>query len=157
MADAIYVARNTVFAAATGTKTVLNLIAGANQSVNLAELGISFDGVTSAAVPATVTLEQSTQATAGTVGATPPAIVQVTGRAIAAQVTSQHNYTVEPTVMTPIEQWFVPQFMGTFVKQYPLGQEPETDLSGGTVKALALRVNVSATVNVLAYMRFYIG
>jgi hypothetical protein len=47
--------------------------------------------------------------------------------------------------------------MGVLVKQYPLGLEPDTDLSGGTVKAMALRVNVSANVNVLAYMRFGIG
>jgi hypothetical protein len=46
---------------------------------------------------------------------------------------------------------------GVLVRQYPLGQEPDTDLSGGTVKALALRVNVTANMNVLAYMRFGIG
>lgn len=155
--DAVYVARNTVFAATAGAKTVLNVLSGANQPVSIFEWGISFDGVTSSAVPATVELCQSTQATAGTGGASPPAIVQVGGRSITAQPTSAHNYTAEPTVLTTIEQFFVPQFMGLFVKQYPLGFEPDTDLSGGTVKALALRVNVSANVNVLAYMRFGIG
>lgn len=155
--DTVYVARNTVFAATTGAKTVLNVIAGANQPVSVLEWGISFDGVTSSAVPATVEFCQSTQASAGTSAASVPAIVQVGGRTIAAQPTSGHNYTAEPTALTVIEQFFVPQFMGTFVKQYPLGLEPDTDLSGGTVKALALRVNVSANVNVLAYMRFGIG
>jgi hypothetical protein len=76
---------------------------------------------------------------------------------LTAQPTVGHNYTAEPTALTVIEQFFVPQFMGAFVKQYPLGLEPDTDLSGGTVKALALRINVSANVNALAYIRFGIG
>jgi hypothetical protein len=108
-------------------------------------------------VPATVELCQSTQATAGTSAGSVPAIVQTGGKSITAQPTSGHNYTVEPTALTVIEQYFVPQFMGLFVKQYPLGQEPDTDLSGGTVRAIAIRVNVTANVNVLAYIRFGIG
>lgn len=156
MADAIYVAKNTVFSATTGAKTVLNVIAGANQPVSIIEWGVSFDGVTSSAVPATVELCQSTQAGAGTPGSSPTP-VQVGGRAITLQVTSGINYTAEPTTLTALESFFVPQFMGMFVKQYPLGQEPDTDLSGGTVKALAIRVNTSATVNVFAYARFCIG
>jgi hypothetical protein len=155
--DVVYVARNTVFAATTGAKTVLNVIAGANQAVSIFEWGISMDGATASAVPATVELCQSTQATAGTSGGSIPAVVQVGGRTIAAQPTVGHNYTAEPTALTVIEQLFVPQFMGAFVKQYPLGLEPDTDLSGGTVKALALRISVSANVNVLAYIRFGIG
>jgi hypothetical protein len=155
--DAVFVARNTVFAATAGAKTVLNVIAGANQLISVFEWGISFDGVTGTAVPATVELCQSTQAGAGTSAASPPAIVQVGGKAYTVQPTTGHNYTVEPTVLTPIEQFFVPQYMGVLIKQYPLGLEPDTDLSGGTVKAMALRVNVSANVNVLAYMRFGIG
>lgn len=155
--DAVYVARNLVFAATAGAKTALNVIAGAAQPVSIIEWGVSFDGVTATAVPATVELCQSTQAGAGTGAASPPAIVQVGGRALTAQPTTAHNFTAEPTTLTVIEQFFVPQFMGTFVKQYPLGQEPDTDLSGGTVKALAIRVNVTANCNVLCYIRFGIG
>ncbi len=155
--DAVYIVRNTAFAMTTGAKTVLNVIAGANQAVSILEWGVSFDGVTSSAVPATVELCQSTQAGAGTSAASPPAIVQVGGRTITAQPTSGHNYTAEPTTLTVIEQFYLSQYMGTLVKQYPLGQEPDTDLSGGTVKALAIRVSVSANVNCLAYVRFGIG
>lgn len=155
--DAVYLARNTVFAATAGAKTVLNVIAGANQPVSIFEWGVSFDGVTSSAVPATVELCQSTQATAGTGAASPPAIVQVGGKTITAQVTSAHNFTAEPTALTTVEQVFVPQFMGYWVNKYPLGLEPDTDLSGGTVRALAIRVNVTANVNCLAYIRFGIG
>lgn len=155
--DAVYVARNTVFAATAGAKTVLNVIAGASQPVSVFEWGVSFDGVTSSAVPATVELCQSTQATAGTSAASPPAIVQVGGKPITIQPTTGHNYTAEPTALTVIEQAFVPQFMGYWVKQYPLGLEPDTDLSGGTIKAMAIRINVTANVNCLAYIRYGIG
>jgi hypothetical protein len=155
--DAIYVARNTVFAMTTGFKTVLLVASGANQPVSIVEWGISFDGVTASAVPATVEVVQKDGTGAGTAGATPPAIVQVGGRAITAQPVASHNYTAEPTTYTTIEQYFVPQFMGVLVKQYPLGQENDTDLSGGAVRYLGIRANVSANVNCLAYMRFAIG
>jgi hypothetical protein len=144
---------NTAFSATTGAKTVLNIIAGANQPVQIMEWGVSFDGVTSSAVPATVNLCQSTQAGAGTAGGSPPAVVQVRGRAITVQFTSAHNYTAEPTALTVIEQVFVPQYNGIYVRSYGPNEGPDTDLSGGTIKALAIRVNTSATVNVLAYAR----
>jgi hypothetical protein len=93
--DAVFVARNTVFAATAGAKTVLNVIAGANQLISVFEWGISFDGVTGTAVPATVELCQSTQATAGTSAASPPAIVQVGGKAYTSSrlqaITTQAN------------------------------------------------------------------
>jgi len=151
-----YVCQNTVFSAATGAKTALNIIAGANQPVQIIEWGVSFDGVTSTAVPATVNLCQSTQATAGTSAGSIPAVVQTKGRSITAQFTVGHNYTAEPTALTVIEQVFVPQFNGIYVRSYNPGDGPDTDLSGGTVKALAIRVNTSATVNVLAYARVVI-
>ena len=151
-----YVCMNTVFAATAGAKTVLNVIAGANQPVQFIEWGVSFDGVTSSAVPATVNLCQSTQATAGTSGGSVPAVVQTMGRSITAQFTVGHNFTAEPTALTVIEQVFVPQFNGIYVRSYLPGDGPDTDLSGGTVKALAIRVNVSANVNVLAYARVVI-
>lgn len=157
MADGVYLARNTAFAATTGAKTVLTVIAGANQPICIYEWGISFDGVTTTAVPATVDLCTSTQAGAGSSGGSIPAIVQITGRVITCQATSGHNFTAEPTTLVAIEQFYVPQFMGGLVKQYPLGLEPDTDLSGGSIKALNIRANVSANVNVLAYMRFGIG
>lgn len=149
----VYIVQNTVFSAATGAKTVLNAIAGANQPVQIIEWGVSFDGVTSSAVPATVNLCQSTQAGAGTSAGSIPAVVQVRGRAMTAQFTVGHNFTAEPTALTVIEQEFVSQYNGMYVRSYGTNEGPDTDLSGGTVKALCIRVNTSATVNVLAYMR----
>jgi hypothetical protein len=157
MADAVYIVQNTVFSAATGAKTVLNVIAGANQKIDILEWAVTMDGATSTAVPATVNLCQSTQAGAGTSAGSVPAVVQVTGRPATAQFTVGHNYTAEPTALTVIEPYFEPQFNGMFARAYNQGQEPETDQSGGTVKALALRINTTATVNVFAWMRVGVG
>jgi hypothetical protein len=153
MPDAVYYCTNTVFSAATGAKTALNVIAGANQNIAVKAWGVSFDGATGTATPATVELMQSTQAGAGTGAASPPAPVQLNGRTLSAQFTTAHNFTAEPTVLTRIAGGFIPQFMGFFEEQFEPGSEPSTDFSGGTVKAIAIRVNSSATVNVYAWMR----
>lgn len=150
---AAWIARNTAYNM-SAVHTVLNVISGTDHGIVITELGVSMDGVSSSAVPATVELVQSTQAGTGTVGGSPPAIVQVRGKTQAAGETSQHNYTAEPTALTVIRQWYVPQFNGSFVLQFPLGREPEDDPSGGTIKAMAIRVTPSAAVNVLAYMEW---
>ena len=149
MAMPLYIAANvTPFAATTGAKTVLNMIAGANQAILLKSLTVSLDGVTSSAVPATVDVCQSTQATAGT-GSGSPTITQASGRKFAATVACAANFSAEPTALTTLEKYYVPQFMGLFRYNLPLGDEYETDFSGGTIKALAVRINVTANVNVL--------
>lgn len=141
----------TVFSAATGAKSLLNIIAPAGHGIMLCELGVAMDGVSASAVPAVLDICQSTQAGAGTSGVT-PTITQVRGRASSGSApTGGSNYTAEPTTLTVLRKLYLPQYMGTFVLQFPLGRELETDASGGTVKALDLRINTSATQNVVAY------
>lgn len=141
----------TVFSAATGAKSLLNIIAPAGHGLQLCEFGVSMDGVSGSAVPATLDVCQSTQGAAGTSGVT-PTITQVRGRASAGSApTGGSNYTAEPTTLTVLRKLYVAQFMGTFILQLPLGRELECDASGGTVKALDLRINTSATQNVVAY------
>lgn len=150
---AAYVTQNLVFSAATGLKTVLNTIAPAGHGLSLVEFGISFDGVTASAVPAVVQICQSTQAGAGTGAASFPTPVQVRGVATGGSApTGAHNYTAEPTTLTVIRQWFVSPNGGLFVYPVPLGREIECHSSGGTIKALCIRINTTATVNCLAYM-----
>ena len=142
----------TVFAMTTGAKTALNSISPAGHGLSLVEIGISFDGVTASAVPATCEIAQSTQATAGTSGVT-PTITQVRGRVTSGSApTGGSNYTAEPTTLTRLKIFYVPQYNGTYTYQLPLGREVECDSSGGTVKALALRINVSANVNFVGWM-----
>lgn len=53
---------------------------------------------------------------------------------------------------SPRDPWYVRQDGGLLVVQFPLGREPETDDSGGTIRAYGIRVSVSANVNVMSYM-----
>lgn len=140
--------------AAATPKTILNLIAAAAFGIELLEYTVAFDGVTSAAAPVLVEICQSTQAGAGTPAASPPTPQQYKGRTIAHGITTGHAYTAEPTVLTPIDQQLVDPFKGLFVFPIPDGDEFESDTSGGTIKAIAIRCNAPAIVNVRAEMRF---
>lgn len=148
-----YVTKNLAFAATAGAKTALNTIAPAGHGLSLVELGVTFDGVTASAVPAVVELCSSTQAGAGTSAGSTPTVLQARGRSTGGSApTAGHNFTVEPTTLTVLRQWYVSPNNGMLIYPVPLGREIEIDSSGGTAKALAIRVNVTANVNVLAYM-----
>ncbi len=155
MASTAWAIVNSVFAATTGAKTVLNVIAPAANGIVLVAFEISFDGITASAVPALVEICQSTQATAGTSAGSAPTPVQIRGRVITSGTvpTTGHNYTAEPTVLTPVKQWYISPTNGLSL-QFPLGREIECDPSGGTIKAIALRVNVTANVNIRAGFEF---
>lgn len=142
----------TPFAATAGAKTALLAIAGGNSGLLIVEFGITFDGVTATAVPALVELVSSTQATAGTPVGT-PTVTQVRGRVTGGEPpTASGRYSAEPTALVRHKAWYVSQYMGGMVLQFPLGREHETDDSGGVIKAYGIRVNVSANVNVMCYL-----
>jgi hypothetical protein len=153
MAAGYIAAMGTPHALTTGAKTVIMAIAGANSGLVVVEMGISFDGITSSAVPAVVEMVSSTQAGAGTATDT-ITVVQTHGRVTGGEApTSSARYSAEPTVLVRHRVWYVPQFMsGPFIVQFPLGREPETDDSGGSIRGYGIRVNVSAVVNCLAYL-----
>lgn len=149
---AAYLVQNNVFAMTAGAKTVLMTIPPAGHGLSVTEIAVSFDGIT-AAVPALVEMVRSTQATAGTSAGSVPTPIQVRGRATGGQApTSGHNYTAEPTVLTGSRQWYISPNGGVLLLPFPLGREVEADSSGGTVKGIGIRVNVTANVNCLAYM-----
>jgi hypothetical protein len=149
--DAIYVTRNTVFAAAAGAKTVLKLITPTTFNIKVHEVGIAMDGVTSSAVPATVEFGTSDETTAGTGGGT-AVTTQIKGRAQAHGLTVGQNFTGEGTTYTIINGIFVPQYMGSLVIQNPLGLEPESP--GDAADSFLVRINVTANVNVLAWIKW---
>lgn len=138
-------------AAATTAKTVLNVIAAAGDLIRIVELGISFDGVTASAEPVLIELCRSTQATTGTssavtsrhVGGNPNATVSAT---------AAKNYTVEPTVLTPVREWAIDPNKGLFVMQFPLGREPESLDNDGL--CLRLTNPAGTSPNVRAYVEF---
>lgn len=151
--DAIYIAKNTPFAATTGAKTVLKIITGSTFNIKIHEIGISTDGVTATAVPATVDLFVSDETSAGTSGGSVPTIQQIKGGLQAHGCTLGHNFTAEGTTYTNLKSFYVPQFMGMIVLQNPLGLEEQAPMVGAA-DSIGLRINVSANVNVLAWMKF---
>jgi len=153
MATAVaYSARAAVFAAPAAVHTFINVIAPSGHGLTLVEFDIAFDGVTASAVPCFVELCQSTQATAGTAGLS-TAPVQIRGRATSGQApTAGYNYTAEPTALTVVKSWYVSPNGGVLVYQSALGREVECDSSGGTIKAIALRITPTAAVNVTGNM-----
>lgn len=154
MADRGYVARSGTSAtnttpvalAAATAKTVVAMLGAASDTLNVDEIGISFDGVTSAAVPAIVELIEIS--TLGTMtGFTP---LQLYGPVQASSATAGYNASGEPTVQAVRAAWYVPVFNGLFVMQYPLGKESEVAASRG----FGLRVTAPAVVNCLPYIAF---
>lgn len=149
--DAVYISRNTVFAATAGAKTVLKLITPTGFNIKVHEIGVSTDGVTASAVPATLELGTSDETTAGTSVGT-PVTTQIKGRAQAHGLTVGQNFSAEGTTYTLIKGLFLPQFMGLVVLQNPLGLEEESP--GDAADSILLRINVSANVNVLAWIKW---
>lgn len=139
---------------ATG-KTFLNAIASSDRPIILVEFSVSIDGTQQVLVE----LCESTQATAGTPGASGAASVLkqirgfVAGDTTAPGWTHGGNYTAEPTVLSQLKQWTF-QGPGPFVIQFPLGREVQSLVSGSTkFKALALRLTAaSGTPNARGYM-----
>lgn len=150
--DAVYVTRNTVFAATAGAKTVLKIITGTTFGLKVHEIGVSTDGVTGSAVPATFEWGTSDETTAGT-GVGTAVTTQIKGRVQAHGTTVGQNFSAEGTTYTIHNGVFVPQYMGIFVLQNPLGLEnmaPGVDVAD----SFLLRINVSANVNVLAWIKW---
>ena len=139
--------------AAATPKTALMVIAGATKQAVITEFSISFDGVTASAVPVLVELVQSTQAGAGTPGASPtPDVLNGLGAAVS---TAAINYSAEPTVLNVVKQWLVTPNGGLLVIQSPLGRESKTNLSGtATVKGMGIRLTAPAIVNYRGYIEF---
>lgn len=149
--DSVYITRNTAFAATAGAKTVLKLISPTGYSIKVHEIGVSMDGVTSSAVPATFEWGESDETTAGTSVGT-PVTTQVKGRAQPHGLTVGQNFSAEGTTYTIHAGIYVPQFMGIFVRQNPLGLEEQSP--GNAADSFLLRINVTANVNVLAWIKW---
>lgn len=149
--DAVYISRNSVFSAATGAKTVLKIQSPTGYSIKVHEIGISTDGVTSSAVPATVDLFVSDETTAGT-GTGTPATAQIKGAVQANGATVTCNHSAEGTTYTVLKSWFLPQFMGSFVLQNPLGLEEQSPAAAAD--SIGVRINTTATVNVHCWIKW---
>ena len=150
--SAIYVTRlDTAFAATTGAKTVLKLVSTSAFHIQVVEFALFTDGVTSSAVPATWDLFTSDETTAGT-GSGTAVTSQIAGRTQAHGLTVTQKHSAEGTTYTVLQSGYIPQFMGSLVIQNPLGQE--SDSPGDAADSIGLRINVTANVNVLAWIKW---
>lgn len=149
--DAVYVTRNTVFAATAGAKTVLKLVTPTSFNIKVHEIALFTDGVTATAVPATWDLFTSDETGAGT-GSGTAVTTQIKGTAIAHGLTVTQNHSAEGSTYTVIKSGFIPQFMGQLVIPNPLGLEEQSP--AGLADSVGLRINVTANVNVLAWIKW---
>lgn len=155
MAAGFRVTTGGAFAVTSGAKTLINLVAGSTNPPILTEFSCSFDGVSSSAVPVLVELCTSTQATAGTAGSI-GTLKQVRGTPAWAPITAPAGqYSAEPTVLTPVSQWFVPAYMGMADWAMPLGREIQGIVTASTdLKGIAIRVSAPAAVNARGYVEW---
>ena len=149
---AVYITRmDSAFAATTGAKTMLKLVTPTSFAIEVKEIAIFTDGVTASAVPATWDLFTSDETTAGT-GSGTAVTTQVSGAAQAHGLTVTQKHSAEGTTYTVLKSGYVPQFMGALVLQNPLGDEEESPANAAD--SIGLRINVTANVNVLCWIKW---
>ena len=150
--DAVYITRpDTAFAATAGYKTILKLVTPTTFNIKILELALFTDGVTASAVPATWSLFTSDETTAGT-GSGTAVTTQCKGRAQAHGLTVTQKHSAEGTTYTHLKQGYIPQFMGTLILPNPLGTEESSP--GDAADSIGLGINVTANVNVLAWLKW---
>jgi len=137
---------------ATTAKTALFVAAPAQFGVDLKKYRVAFDGVTATAVPVFIEINVCTGAsnfTAGT-GNTSATVNQTYGRSITTGFTAGYNCTSEPTVQSNVDAYLLTPNGGVVVYDFPLGDTPDSPVSGG----FCLRLTAPAAVNVRCSMWF---
>lgn len=139
------VTTGTVTLTGTVPMTVLQLLAPANQRVRVKQITVTFDGITSSAVPVAVSVYRQT--TAGTVSATPPTpVLTRKGLAETVQTVATWKATAEPTYGDLLHSRFVPAFNGTWDLFSPYSQEIE--IQGGGRLGIVCNAPANVDVNV---------
>lgn len=143
MAGILAAAQSAEVATGTSLKTLLQIVAAANQRVKIKEWSISFDGIVNTDAPIQVTLVRQT--TAGTMSSLTPEKFNESDQETL-QTTAQHTATVEPTTGNTVQAEQVhPQ--GGYTWQAPFGGELVVE--GGN----RLGISVLAGVDVNAKVR----
>jgi hypothetical protein len=150
----------TGYTASTGTavalvaataKSVIGVSAPATFGVNLKKYRIGYDGVTATNVPVLIEVCYATFATNGPgTASTSLTVQQAYGRAITAGFTAARNWTTEPTVLTPIDNYTLTPNGGLVIVDIPPSDMPDSAVSNGFV----LRMTAPQAVNVQAALWF---
>jgi|ERR1700683_2527625 len=151
--------------AAATAKTVLMVQSTALIGGQVVEIGVSFNGVSSANEPVLIELVKSTNATNSTPGTNNTSVTPAMSRgngntgaaaAIAATMTAFAAATSEPTALVPLKVWRVSPTSG-LLYQAPLGREPEIPALTSPFVGLGLRCKAAQEVKVIAYIEFIQG
>lgn len=150
--DRLYVARSGaaqnsstfVSTVAATAKTVIGVMGTAGTSIALKGFVVSFASVTATDAPAWVELGIITAA--GTSTAFTP--VQSSGHTLASACAAGYNHTVEPTYNRVFRAHYVPVNNGVYEFYYPLGEEPQCDVSQG----FAMRITSPQAQSVAAQL-----
>jgi hypothetical protein len=113
---------NTAIATNSTSRTVVGTKTRANQAVRFWGFDIGFDGTTSTNGPGIVEIQQNTFATnaPGTNSTTvTPAVIDF-ARPETVQSSAAKAWTTEPTVITTVEVFFIPNYMGSGIVFTPL-------------------------------------
>lgn len=136
---------------AATAKSILGIRGNAAFGVDLVSFSVGFDGVTASAVPVLVELCYCTFATnAPGTNSTTTTVDQHYGRVLTHGFTAGKTWTTEPTVVTAHREFLLTPAGGLIVRDFPLGQSPDSAFSEGFV----LRCNAPASVNVRADLSF---
>jgi hypothetical protein len=142
-------------AVATGTaiKTLLQVATPSTKRIRVVEWGISFDG-SAAATPVEVELIQTDVAatvTAHVAAGVPPYNDSAAEASLMTLGTAATGYTASAEGSIAATRVLDAQLVSPtnqFVKQFPLGREPEVPIS----KFLRIRVKAGTTVNAICYV-----
>lgn len=141
MAGVRFTAVTAEIATGTALKTLIQIVAPANQRLKIDEISISFKGVVATDSP--ILVEVLRQTTAGTMTALAP-VKNNDGDPETLQVTALHTATAEPTAGDVLKRWLVHPQAGR-PWQAPFSRE--LIVKGGG--RLGLRVTAAASVNAL--------
>lgn len=156
MADQYFAASEAIsLGAATALVTLDVASTAAARRMNLNELGVTFNGATSTAVPVIVRLVRTTVAPVGG-GTITQAATPLDSSAPASSFTAYMPTTASPgvyattapTVGVTLRTWYVSPTSGLVV-QFPLGQEP--DAPATTAAGLGIQCVAPAIVAVSSY------
>lgn len=138
-----YRALGASFAITSTIHAHLKLLGGSGAQATLCMAEASFDGASGIA---TLELDSSTEASAGTAGSA-PGVTQVRRYpAVTPVTTASGNYSAEGTTYTAINVALLPMPTSPLIVQYPLGRELETQPTA-TTNGKALLMRMSTTVN----------
>ncbi len=134
----------TVALVAATAKTVIAVLGSATDSICLKRVRISFASITATDVPALVEVGITTANGTGT-AFTP---VQIAGHTLPSSATAVYNNSVDATYNRIFESLYVPVNNGLVEWFYPLGEEPQCDISQG----FGLRITAPQAQNCYASM-----